>query len=580
MGGVTGPALLPARWRRVVLAVASVAFLAIGLRQASRDAPTVDEGVDVSSGLVAVVKHDLRMNPEHPVLPKAIASLPALLAHPIVPDTPAYRQGDWFTYSDDLIRANAEAGRLHDVLLWSRAVALLEGVACGLLLYRLAARFFGPDGGLLAALAWFTTPYVVGLSHTAMIDVPFVLATLGVLELTGRWLDRPGVGRTVALGAGLGAALATRHTALVLAVVVAALVVHHHRKAPRDAARDLGIVVLVSVVGLWLVYRGLAPTGSSSAVEARLQGLIDSQGGGSLPVRLIGALPLPLEWRAGFAYLDLTSTARPSYLLGHAWDGGRWWYFPISALVKLPLTLTAAVVGGWVLAVRGHRNRRALAALVAGPGVLLWLFLAAQPLNLGLRLALPVVALSFVGLGALAEPLTAAVRRLADRPRRPAGWALAGAGVVVALVQVAASAVAVPHSLAWTPPPWRPAYRWVSDANLDAGQAAYELRAWARSHQHPYVAYDTTRGLRVGGGSRSLTLVDPETVTGWVAVGVTPLVQTRRAELAWLRRWCPVGTLGGGAVLVYRFERPPGPTPGTARPAAPCFGAGWSTARD
>ena len=48
-------------------------------------------------------------------------------------------------------------------------------------------------------------------------------------------------------------------------------------------------------------------------------------------------------------------------------------------------------------------------------------------------------------------------------------------------------------------------------------------------------------------------------------------------ELAWLRAYCPVGSIGGGSVLVYRFDRPPGPAPGPDRPAAPCFGDRWST---
>ena len=45
------------------------------------------------------------------------AALPALAAHPIVPETEAWERGDWFDWSDDFVSANAEAGRLDDVLL-------------------------------------------------------------------------------------------------------------------------------------------------------------------------------------------------------------------------------------------------------------------------------------------------------------------------------------------------------------------------------------------------------------------------------------------------------------------------------
>ncbi|MFN8018508.1 MAG: glycosyltransferase family 39 protein [Acidimicrobiales bacterium] len=547
------------RWAWGILAAVAVVFLALGLVQAGRDAPTVDEGVDVSSGVASLVRHDLRMNPEHPALPKAIAALPALLAHPIVPDTKAWAQGNWFDWSDDFIAANARAGRLDDILLYARAVVLLEAVACAALLYVLAKRFFGPTGGLLVAVAWLVTPYVVGLGHFAMIDIPFVLVTLGFCVLLARWGDAPTLGRAAALGAMIGVGLASRHTMLVLAAFAAVVVVHRLRRTPREAATQVAVLALVSVAVLWAVYLVLSPGGSSSSVQASFEGLISQQGSASLPVRIIGNLPLPLAWRAGFAYLDLTSTARPSSLLGQSWSGGRWWYFPMSALLKVPLLTCAVVVAGWVVAVRRPGGRRALLTYVALPGLLLWLFLVAQPLNLGLRLAMPTVALAFVGIGALA------------RQR-------AGVSAVLGL-SLLALVVSAPHSLAWTQRPFTPSYRWVSDSNLDAGQALYEVRRWAEVHDRPYVAIDTTRGMTVGGGSRSLADVDPADVRGWVAVGVTPLMQTRVRELAWLRKYCPVGAIGGGSVLVYRFTEAPDPSPGPERPVGPCFGARRSSDR-
>ncbi|MCU1497679.1 MAG: glycosyltransferase [Acidimicrobiales bacterium] len=557
--------LLPPRVRSAVLVALAIAFFAIGLFQAARDAPTVDEGVDVSSGVTSLVRHDLRLVPEHPALPKAVAALPALIAQPIVPDTEAYRNGDWFGYSDDFISANEEAGKLRSMLLWARGVVLLEAIGCAALIYHLARRAFGPDGGFLAAAAWLTTPYVVGLSHFAMIDVPFTLAVVGVALLTLRWRDEPTLARAALLGLGLGAALATRHTALVLVAVALGVMAWTLRAKRTAAIQQVVAAGLSAMATVWLVYRGLSPGGPPGSVAANFDGIIGSGSAGSATTRLVTALPLPQEWEAGFAYLDLTSTDRPSSLFGHSWDGGRWWYFPASAALKLPLPLLMAVVAGWLQAARNPRvDRRRLAQGVVLPALALWLLLLAQPLNLGLRLALPIVALAMVGIGALAGPA---------RRSKPVAVAV---GLVLG-VQVAASAVAMPSSLAWTPPPWRPSYQWVSDANLDAGQALYEVRSWARDHEEPYVALDSTRGLDVGGGSRSLEGVDVSSVRGWVAVGVTPLMQTRRADLVWLRKYCPVDTLGGGSVLVYRFTDAPDPGDGPERPVEACLGAPRST---
>ena len=351
----------------------AVAFLGIGLRQAGRDAPTVDEGVDVSSGVTSLVRHDLRLVPEHPALPKAVAALPALLARPVVPDTPAYRKGDWFDYSDDFISANEAAGRLRPMLVWARAAVLAEAVGCAALLYLLGCRFFGPDGGAVAAAAWLTTPYVVGFGHFAMIDVPFTLAVLATSVVLARWRDGPTLRRAAAVGLVLGAALASRHTSLVLVVVVVGVMAHARRRLPREAAVHIALAVTTSVLAVWVVYRGLAPTGPSGTVAVRLDDIVASSTGASVVSRLVTALPFPAEWRAGFAYLDLTSVARPSSLLGRSWDGGRWWYFPASALVKLPLTLVAAIavngelgdVGGPGQVITGH-HEGARVALVGG----------------------------------------------------------------------------------------------------------------------------------------------------------------------------------------------------------------------
>lgn len=552
-------ARVPDRWRQAILAVLVLGFVGVGLWQAARDAPTVDEGVDVSSGVSALVRHDLRMVPEHPVLPRAVAALPALIAQPIVPDSAAWRSGDWFGFTDDFVSANEDAGRLRSVLFWARTATIAEGLACAGLIYLLARRFFGVDGALLAAGAWLTTPYTVGLSHLAGIDIPFTVCVLGACVLLARWWDAPSAGRAAALGAGLGAGLASRHTALVVLAVAGMVVLWTRRHVPRDAARDLATMGLVSVVTVWAVYRGLDPSGPSGVVADRFDGLVATARQGSAGNRLVSALPLPTEWRAGFAYLDLTSSPRRVWLAGQSWVGGRWWYFPVSAVLKLPAVVLVAVLVGWVAALRNrHIARRRLVVVVAVPALALWLFLLAQPLNLGLRLALPVVALAFVGIGGLAG----------STGKR--WWA--PVLVAVGLLQVAATVVAAPHSLAWTPPPWRPAYQWVADANLDAGQGLYEVRSWAKG-RHAWVALDRTRGLEVGAGTRPLLEAVPGDVRGWVAVGASALLQNRRHELAWLRKYCPVGSLAGGSVLVYRFEQPPDPSPGPTRPVAPCHGA-------
>ena len=259
------------------------------------------------------------------------------------------------------------------------------------------------------------------------------------------------------------------------------------------------------------------------------------------------AVPWPKEWAAGFAYLVVTSTARPAYLFGQAWNGGRWWYFLAAVPVKVPLIAVLALLAGpigWWRVPRAE-VRKAI-AVIALPALALYVAVAAQPLNLGLRYVFPSLALWFVAAGPvvlLGTPL----------------WRRIGAGALV-VTQLAAFAAAYPHSIAWTPPPFQPAYRYATDSNVDYGQDNDRVRDWAAGRA-PLVDLLLPRGYDPPPGSRPLLDVPTAEVRGWVAVSPTRLATVDRDVLSWLRAYCPVGTIGG-SVLVYRFDAPVDPRPG------------------
>ena len=273
--------------------------------------------------------------------------------------------------------------------------------------------------------------------------------------------------------------------------------------------------------------------------------------------RLTLAVPMPIEWQAGFGYLVVTSDQRPAYLLGDEWDGSRIWFFPASAAVKLPVTATLAVLAGaagWTLVEPGKRRRAA--AAVGAPAVVVAAFLLLQPLNLGLRLAVPVLALVFVA----AAPVMCLGRRLAI-----------SAVAVLAAGQIASMVVAYPHSLAWTPPPNSNGYRVVSDSSIDFGQANDDVRR--REASQPFVAASliAPRGFDVLPGVPRVEDVNPAALVGDIAVSATELTVRNRQSLSWLWAYCPVDVIGD-SVLVYRFDAPPDVTARADVPAAPCDG--------
>ena len=254
----------------------------------------------------------------------------------------------------------------------------------------------------------------------------------------------------------------------------------------------------------------------------------------------------------------MTSDDRPAYLLGDTWTGSRPWFFPASAAVKLPVTATLAValgVAGWARVEPSKRRR--MAATVGAPVLVVGAFLLLQPLNLGLRLAVPVLALVLVA----AAPLVCLGRRTAV-----AVIAILGLG------QIAAALVAYPDSLAWTPPPFTHGYRSVSDSSIDFGQASNDVRR--RDAKTPFVAASLVapRGFDVLPGVPRVEDVEPASLVGDVAVSATELTVRKRDRLGWLWAYCPVEVIAD-SVLVYRFAEPPDVTAQSDLPAAPCDGS-------
>ncbi|MEO8696702.1 MAG: glycosyltransferase family 39 protein [Acidimicrobiales bacterium] len=553
------------RLHHLVLLILAAQFVTIGLIEASRDSATVDEAVDVASGITIVARHDFRMNPEHGPLPKVLSALPAMLAHPIIPNDETYRDGAWFDYTDRFISQNRAAGRLDNVLFLARTVAIAEGLTAALLLYLFGRRLAGPWGGTVSAALWLTTPVFIGFSHFAMIDIAFTVALLALSYRLLRFFDDPNPITAALCGVACAAALLTRHNALpIVGVVVVATLIVSLRHSWRAALRNAAIVGLVVFGLVWLFYRGIDPTPPGGEIGQRFDAVIATAQHDSITARAALTVPLPQEFRAGLGYLFVTSDDRPAYAFGHAWDGSRVWFFPAAALAKLSFVVIGTCLAGLfcLRRVDGATRRSVMAALWLPTGAL-GVMLLGQPLNLGLRYAFPIVAALFV----VAAPAVLIGRVIV---RRALGAAALG-------LQVMFVWMAAPHSLAWTPPPFTPAYRFVTDSNVDYGQDVELFIRWAEQHQTA-AAIVRARGFSLPASVQPLLGTAPAALDGWVAVSVTNLTALHRDELSWLRAYCPVDSIGG-SILLYYFDSPPDGAPGPTTPARPCPAAAAASHR-
>jgi len=542
----------PARLPLAVLILVAAGFLGLGLADAWSDSPTFDEPVYVAAGLAAVLHHDVTLNDEHPPLPKVLAVLPVLLTHPVIPGNGKWSGNDEQGYGAKFVSAQLSAGILRKVTFASRLVPLAESAGVAFVLFALGSELFGPWAGAFSGVLWLASPFTLGIGHLDSTDIPLALAvSLSAWALT-RWLRLRSTRALAWLGLALASAAASQASGLLaVAVGLAVIVMMRWRSGMRRVLTDAGLAALLTWGVVWAVYAVLDPA-------------------------VLRQLPLlaPRSYLGGVAYLAAHDTVPAAgYIAGIAYTGGRWWFWPLSLVIKWPtaglLLLVAGAIACRWLAPAALRQ----AVLALGiPAVVLTGFTIAMPRDIGLRYLLPVMALWAAAAGALIP----AAESLSRGPRRLAEASLALLLTLAALT----TAGSFPGSLAWTAWPFRPAYAVVTDSNVDWGQGLYSLSSWSADHR-PWVAYFGPRGIGTAAipGARPLLGTPSAQVSGWVAVSVTALNSADRPSLAWLRGWCPVRVLAG-TILLYHFSRPPGPSrrPAPSRPAQLCPGT-WSSAR-
>ena len=448
-----------ARWLPLAaLLAATFGFLALGLAEAASDSPTFDEPVYVAAGLAAILHHDLTFNDEHPPVPKVLAALPVLLAHPVIPANGRWSGNDERSYSARFARAQLGAGRLRIVTFASRLVPLAESAGVAFALYGLGAELFGATAGAFAGLLWLASPLVLGIGHLDGTDIPFALAVTLCSWALARWLR---LRTTRALGWAALAMTAAAGTEISgLLVALAALTVIAIASWPSGARRacaNAGRAALITWACLRASYAALDPS-----------------------VMAQPTILAPRPYLDGIAYLaSYHAAGAPGYLAGISYTGSRWWFWPLSLLIKFPAASLALLVAGtlaWRWTDRAARRRLLLA--VGIPALPLVVFTLTSPLNIGTRLLLPVIALWAAAASALV-PAVSALRRAVPRA---AGATAAGAAVAALLAAGATvTALSFPGSIAWTAPPFTPGYAAATDSNIDWGQGPYALQSWSRA---------------------------------------------------------------------------------------------------
>ena len=530
---------------------------------------TSDEINHLHAGYRYLTCGDFGWNPEHPPLLKLVAALP-LLAMQVNDPAPgacgmANSKAIDFHVGHDFTFANPER-----MLMAGRAAASLFVFALLALVWFGARKMFGVEAALIAASLLVFDPSM--LAHGALVTTDMA-ATFGflaaVLALYFYLESRVGF-YLIITGVATGIALAVKHSSVLLAPALLALAIldpvfvsSAEKSRARRILENLAAVVIVGLIAvavLWMTYGVRYAARPNGAETWANESVADSNS--MIATRIIPGLErahlLPEAYLKGFQdiLVDPEVIPRPAFLLGRVYRGGRWFYFPVAALIKFSavvLIFALAACFSWRF---WKKHRRELLFLIVPPAIFMAASCASN-INMGIRHILPVLPFLI---------LFGASGTWVLLSRYKNGLAVCAVAV---FLHAASSLHAFPNYIAYSNEFWggpSNTYRYLADSNVDWGQSMKEAKAYLDRAQpkscwmiHAYNDMDSDYGIPCGETSEFKVDEPPQHFSGTVIVTASALAgilnYTGGARTAAMfRNLQPKAKLGGSALFVYEGD--------------------------
>jgi hypothetical protein len=489
------------------LLLALMAVLAGGA--ALRESVTVDEVSHIGAGVSYLQKLDLRMNPEHPPLAKVLAALPLVLRG-VRAD---YNHISW-TFSEKFFQEFLGQWVFGEWLLekwnepktalaWARLPMLLLTLALGCAVFAYARRLGGAWGGLLCVSVYVSTPAFLTFGPLVHTDLAVTLFSLLALWTFAEVWQEPNRKNVLLSGLSLAGALLSKFTAGVLFVAFIAFALslrwravpgqpenkadaREWRRARWRATLKGVLWAAMAVYAFYFVLSWHQPTSALYRI------------GDGPAARLLRRLLMPpLLYLRGVFWVVITGR-RPTFILGHTYPHGVWFYFPVVFALKSSLGFLGLLALAGVAGI--SRKARGATSVVVIPAQLAvhWRALCVSllvftgvcmlsPLDISIRhFSVPLVLLIL-----MLAPLP---RMLAELRGRTRSGAVLGTAVIAALTAscLFTAVRTYPYYFPFinSLSLGRPAYTLVNDSNVDWNQSLPEVKRFAEQHGLQRIALD------------------------------------------------------------------------------------------
>jgi dolichyl-phosphate-mannose-protein mannosyltransferase len=443
-------------------------FVAQGIVFIRANAQTVDEALHLAAGYSYLTEKDFRLEPQNPPLLKEVLALPFLLRHGLSfrPDPRHWRKADGYSIGQDLLyKSTLPAER---ILRSARLPNLLLGTILVAAIGWWAYRLWGRMAAMLAMALASLEPNLVAHSSLITTDIGVTLFIFLDIYLFWEYVSQPRWVLLVAAGIGIGLALLTKFSAVLIIPILTLIVALCLRTArppyvllpikqnqidpPHKLLQAITVLSLLLLIALLTIPSGYFFQGFQ-------------------------------PWLSGFyEFLRLSQEGLPAFFFGTYSAHGWWSYFPAAFLIKTPLGSLGLIAASLVLSSSGSPLGYRQFLFLLLPVILIFLAMSQANTNIGLRHVLPIYPFLFV----------LASRTATLRFRRPL-VALLLIGLPLTWTAISALRIA-PHQLAYfnelVGGP-EEGYRYLSDSNLDWGQDLKALKAYIDKEKLPiiYLSY-------------------------------------------------------------------------------------------
>ena len=481
----------------IAVVLISLVFFLLSFSAALQKSPTYDEPVHLFAGYAYLKWGDLRINPEHPPLAKALAALPLLAVDfGTAGITRAERDivQRWKDYgwvlADRFFGSHKDPDRL---FLAGKLVMIILAVILGVFVFFWARDLFGLRAGIVALAVYVLDPNILAHSSIVHTDILFSLCFFAGTYFFWRTMNRftwPGL-----LFTSLFFALAaiTKFSFLIILPVWSVLgILRVFSSAPVESQITsppvvdrpwpkavllmvvLGTAFMVAYIVIWIAYGFRFDAVSYQSGQMRVGRLVSEEKWLTILAVLNSKyFLLPEAWVYGL--IDaFQAFERDSYLLGEVSNDGSWRYFPIAFAAKTPMPTLLLIVCGLAAAIfRRPLWAKNLFLLVPVIGVLaaaIW-----SGLNIGLRHILPIYPFLFVFTGGAVLSIWLSKNWIAR-----CGLIVLGIWLLVSSVRIYPDYLAFFNELTGGP---ENGHRILVDSNLDWGQDLKGLKRWMDSQK-------------------------------------------------------------------------------------------------